>query len=304
MEFLIIFEQSILPIFFLIGLAFIYQKKYQPNIKAISDLTLTILAPIMVFDNLYRQSVQVDVLIKPFMFMALLMAALIGLSYLTALLLRLNTNERISLILGTSMINSGNFGIPLIIFTYGEGTLPYSVIYFVTFVFPILTLGILISSNQHSIKESVKDMLKMPLFHAFIAAMVFTTLKIPLPSFAEKSFGLLGQAAIPMMLFILGLQLANINLKKVNLKVLSSATIIRLILSPLIAAPILIFVGITELEGKTALLQTSSPTAILTLMLAIKFNRSPDILAGIIFATTALSGITLTLVIQISDIFL
>ena len=135
MEFLIIFRQSILPIFIIICAAFVYQRIVKPDIKQVSALALNVFAPLMVFDALYRHSVKPAVIFKPFIFMIILTAVMVALAYGASLLLKSSKNERISLILAASLINSGNFGLPLILFTYGEEAIAYSVIYFVAFVF-------------------------------------------------------------------------------------------------------------------------------------------------------------------------
>ena len=110
---------------------------------------------------------------------------------------------------------------------------------------------------------------------------------------------LLAQAAIPLLIFILGLQLANIRIRAGYIKIIVLALIIRLIISPVIAYFSLKLLGITGLEAKIDIVQTSTPSALLPLMYAIRFNRSPDLLALIILTTTLLSGISLTILIRL-----
>lgn len=74
---------------------------------------------------------------------------------------------------------------------------------------------------------------------------------------------------------------------------------IRLIISPLVAWGILILLGISDLEMKVAIVQTSTSAALLPLLYTIRFKRSPDLLATMIMITTILSGVTLTLIIRL-----
>lgn len=298
MEFLLIFHQSVLPIFLVVVLAVAYVRLAQPDIRQVADVALAVFAPIMVFHTLVHQDVRVETLGKPLLFMAALTACLLGLSYGVARALRLSPDDRVSLILGVSMINVGNFGLPLILFTYGEEAVAHSVVYFVAFTFPLTTLALAISSTESSARRVAADMVKMPIFHAVFLALLFTTARIPIPSFAEKGLGLLAQAAIPLLLFVLGLQLASIRLRAGHIKTLFAGVALRLGVSPLIASALLAWLQISGDEARVALLQTSAPTAILPLMYAIRFRRSPDLLAAIILATTVLSGVSLTLVIR------
>jgi predicted permease len=73
-----------------------------------------------VFHNLVGQQVQFHMLGKPFLFMFMLTGAMAAAAFLASHLLRLSPDDRVSLILSASMINIGNFGLPLVLFTYGE----------------------------------------------------------------------------------------------------------------------------------------------------------------------------------------
>ncbi|WP_303722637.1 AEC family transporter [Malonomonas rubra] len=298
MAFLIIFQKSVLPLFVIICVALVYQRFFKPDIKEITSLTLTVFAPVFVFDAIVKHNISFEALKLPFVFMLILTGVLLVMSYYVSRLLQLQSNDRISFILSCSMINIGNFGLPLIYFTYGEQAVSYSVVYFVAFNLSLSTIAIYVSSNASGFKPIMLDLLKMPLFHAFFLAMIVVQCAVQLPEFALKSFSLIGQATIPLLIFILGLQLATTRFQAKFLKIIAVAVIIRLLLSPAVTYPLLGVLGVSGLEQKIATLQTSAPSALLPLMYAIKFNRSPDLLASIILATTVLSSISLTGLIQ------
>ena len=298
MAFLIVFQQSVLPLFIIIGVALVYHRFFKPDIREITSLTLTVLAPVFVFDAIVRHNINLAALKTPFTFMVILTALLLLLAYFAGRLLQLQEDDRISFTLACSMINIGNFGLPLIYFTYGEQAVSYSVVYFVAFNFVLSTIAIYLSSNSSGFKKIMQDLIRMPLFHAFFLAMIVVQLSVPLPGFVLKSIGLIGQATIPLLIFILGLQLANSRFQSKFLKIIAAAVAIRLLISPAIQHPLLEMLNVSGLELKVATLQTSAPSALLPLMYAIKFNRSPDLLASIILATTVLSSISLTGLIQ------
>jgi hypothetical protein len=66
-----------------------------------------------------------------------------------------------------------------------------------------------------------------------------------------------------------------------------------------LADKVLTLFSFSTLEHNVALVQTSGPSALLPLMYAIKFNRSPELLAALILTTTVASGISLPLVISL-----
>ena len=301
MQYLLIFNQSILPIFIIALIAFVFKKVSRPDIKQIAGPALQVFVPILVFDSLTRFDFAISRLVQPFAFMVLLTAALIALAALAARLLRLEPGQRISFILAASMINIGNFGLPLIYFTFGQEAEAYSVIVFIIFNIPLSTVAIYLSSDKTRIREVLADISRIPIFHAFLAALVFCHFNWSLPEGLAKGVHLLAQGAIPLIIFILGLQLADISLKgrvREFMLAIAVAVCIRLLLSPVIAQALLSWLPLTQLEHKVALVQTSGPSALLPLMYAIRFNRSPDLLAAIILLTTLLSGLTLPAIIR------
>lgn len=299
MEFLLIFNKSILPLFLILIVAFVYYRLIQPNIKDVSNITLTVLAPIMVFHSMTKSELNPEFILKPLIFAFLLTIGLIASAYLFFYIFRMKSEQKIPLILSCSMMNTGNFGLPLIFFTFGMGAEAYSVIYFAAFSVPLSTIAIYISSDKTGFIDILKDIGKIPLFHSVIIALVFNFFGLSLPENLDKSISLLSQAAIPMMIFVLGLQLATIKFEFNFIKAISVATFIRLVISPVMAFFLLKILNIESMEKNVALLQTSGPAAVLPLMYAIRFNRSPHLLSAIIFSTTVISGITLTILIKL-----
>lgn len=304
MHYLIIFNNSVLPIFFIILLAYIYNWIYRPDLQPLANLALVLFTPVLVFDSITRHSVHFSDLALPFLFMILLTGCLIAVSLALAWLLRLDAGDRNSFILGCSMINVGYFGLPLIHFSFGEQAASLSTIYFVIFNIPLCTLAIYLSSDKSRFKDIVLDVFKIPIFHAFLLALLFSWQQIPVPGSIQKGLQLVSAGAIPLLIFILGLQLASISVTALKhnalrfTSIVSTAVVVRLLISPLAAACILFLLSVQGLERAVAVLQTSTPSAMLSLIYAIKFNKSPELLAAVILFTTLLSGVSLPFIFE------
>lgn len=302
MQFFLIFDQSLLPLLLIVAAAALYQHVVKPDIKQIASLALNIFAPLLVFDSLTRHQTTLPELGQPIGFMVLLTAGMMLLGWAAAMALRLGSQDRTSLVLACSMINIGNFGLPLIYFTFGQEAVAMSVIIFVVFNIPLTTVAIFVSSDKLQTKDMLTDVLKIPIFHAMVLALVFTGFGWQLPTGLAKGVHLMADGAIPLLIFVLGQQLASFSLNR-NWGVYAGAivlvVVIRLILSPLLADRLLALFSFSTLEYNVALVQTSGPSALLPLMYAIKFNRSPDLLAALIISTTVVSGISLPVVISL-----
>ncbi|PLX70794.1 MAG: hypothetical protein C0602_04630 [Denitrovibrio sp.] len=297
MGFLVLLNQSVLPIFIILAVAYIYFRVYQPDIKQLVNISLYTFSPAVVFNSLIKEGIGFSEIFKYLVLMVLVTAALMALGYIGAKLLRLSKTDVILFVMSVSMINIGNFGVPLIFFTYGQEGIYPSILTFISFNLPLVTIAIYLASGEPTIKGNVKDVLKIPIFHAAILALIIASFEIPVPEVIMKVTGFLGQAAFPFMIFILGLQLATIKLNPGLIKAALASVGIKLVAAPFVIAAILGFMSFEGLSYSVALIQLSGPSAILPLMYAIRFGRNADLLAAAILLSTALSAITLPIVI-------
>lgn len=299
MELLLIFTSSILPIFIIISVAFIYNRLLRPDIPQIANIVTMVFGPVFVFDSLMGNRLDLAMLQRPFIFMCLLTLLLMLISSFAARIINANEDEKISLILAGSMINVGNFGLPLIFFAYGEKGEFYSILNFAVFNLPLSTVAIYLSSKERQVKKIIMDVCKIPIFYTIVLALIFSHFSVHLPKTVNNCIELTGAVAIPLLIFVLGLQLSNIEFKVHFIRLLLPTILIRLIISPLIAWIILTFLAVSDLELKVAIVQTSAPAALLPLLYSIKFSRSPDLLAAMVMITTLFSGFTLTILIRL-----
>ncbi len=295
-----IFFNIIMPVFVIIFFGFIFQKLKNPDFKSISDFTLYFLTPCLIFKGLVNSKLNLSHFITDgIIFMVCLTASLWFISFIVEKLLKFDSLKSSAFSLSTIMMNTGNFGIPLILFAYGQDGFAYAVINLVLFTFPLGTLAVFIASKgKSSIKNSLFEILKVPLFHAIILATIFRHFNIALPDVILKPINLIGDAAIPALLMLLGMQLARTNLGS-DMKPVFIATFIRLLVSPIIAILLCNLLGITGLPYKVLVIQTSTPSAIIPLLYAVNYNSRPDIVASVIFFSTIFSAATLTILLAI-----
>src|SRR6185369_6054381 len=106
---------------------------------------------------------------------------------------------------------TGNYGLPLVSFAFGEQALSYAGIYFVTTTFLFYTLGVLIASLGHmNFKEAVFGLLKIPTLYAVLLAVVINAWQIQLPMPVNRTVELAAGGTIPLMLILLGVELTRV----------------------------------------------------------------------------------------------
>jgi len=290
-----VFVKIILPIFIIISLGMFFEKIKHPDFKTISDLTLYFFAPCLVFAGLLKAHEQIaSFFTKALAFMVALTLIFWGLSILCGHLLRFDPKRQSAFSLSTIMMNTGNYGLPLVLFAYGPEGLAYGVIVMVLFTFPLGTLAIYIASRgRDNPGKSFMEMFKIPLFYAVVLAALWRWLHLPMPGFIFKTIDMVGDAAIPGLLILLGMQLARTRLKG-DMKPILSSSFLRLIISPIVAFFLCFLLNIKGLPRNVLILQTSTPSAIIPLLYAVKYDTYPEMVAGNILMSTLLSAATLT----------
>jgi hypothetical protein len=115
--------------------------------------------------------------------------------------------------------------------------------------------------------------------------------QVPLP--LERTTTLLGDASIPAMLVLLGMQLCKAEWAGRQLPI-GLASGMRLLVSPILALLLAPFFGISGTARQAATLEAAMPAAVLNTVLATEYNAAPSLVTSIVFVTTILSPLTLT----------
>jgi len=295
----LVFINILLPIFLIIALGVVFEKVKGPDFKSVSDLTLFIMAPCLIFTGLLKGGAEVAGFLPGAVAFMLAMTLIFwGMAVICGRFLGLDSQSRSAFSLTTIMMNTGNYGLPLVLFAYGPEGLSYAVIVMVLFTFPLGTLAIYIASRgQDSPAKALIEMFKVPLFHAIVLAAIWRGFSLPLPEILFKAIDIVGQAAIPGLLILLGMQLARTRFKG-DLLAIASSSFLRLVISPLVAILLCYLFHIQGLPRNVLILQTSTPAAVIPLLYAVNYDTRPDMVAGTIFVSTIASALTLTFLLQ------
>jgi predicted permease len=100
------------------------------------------------------------------------------------------------------------------------------------------------------------------------------------------------------MLILLGVQLRAAPLRQAQGAIWNSVAL-RLLVSPLIAWLLCMLLGISGVERNVIILQAAMPTAVMTAVLATEFDTAPQLVASIIFFSTAASMVTLSVILAL-----
>lgn len=297
--FIDVFLQNILPIFIVAGMGFVIRRRLKIDVRSVSRVSFYVFSPALVFSSLVNTSLSGEELVDLALF-ALIFILSMGLITLGfSLLLRLPRAETTAMLLVVMFANIGNYGLTLNQLRYGQAGLERAIVIFVVSTMMVFTLGVFIASlGKSSWRQSLKKVLTLPSFFAVTLALIVYWMSISIPGPVLRGIELAGNAAIPTMLIVLGMQLANLrDLSRIRLAV--PASIIRLLIGPVVAVMLASIVGLQGLSRSTAIIEASMPTAVINTILATEFEVRPGLITSTVVLSTLLSAFTIPLVILI-----
>lgn len=294
-----VLTQNILPIFIVAGFGFLLQRYVGIEKRPLSTAVLYIFSPCLVFSSLVNSQLPGDELGRLALFTIINIGVMGVIGWVTAVVMRLERSQVVAILIVVMFVNGGNYGLTLNNLRYGEAGLSRAIVYYTTSTIVTYTFGLwLASMGQLSWREGGKRLLKLPPLYAAIAAIVVysTGLTVPVP--LMRGIEVAAAGAIPVLLLLLGVQLATLQETAV-FRLALPAVGVRLLLGPLVGLGVATLIGLDGLGRSTSIIEASTPTAVMTIVLATEFDLQPDLVTTVVILTTLLSPITMATVITL-----
>lgn len=293
-----LFFSVVLPIVSIFALGFILQRFRGLDVRSVSTVAIYIFLPALAFNSLYNAEFNKSFVIIIIFALTLLFFMIVSNKILAKIFNWPQSVESAS-ILTTAFMNGGNYGVPVIIFVLPESAVAYGVFFMVLQQVLMNSFGVYYASRSRSgALKAIKTVFKMPATYAVIIAFLCQGLTVDVPESILSVTAMLGAAAIPIMMVNLGMQLASIMSLKFNWQVISSATLIRMVLSPLIAFGFVSLFSVDPMIASVIIIVASMPSAATTTLLALEFDTEPDLVSSITLVTTVLSVFSLTVLLN------
>ena len=263
--------------------------------RTIGRVLFYLATPALVFRSLYTMTVD---------WRALQHMVLVGVGVLviTALLGWLSTAgapraERSGLTLASAVGNTGNMGIPICLFAFGEVGAALAAVYYAITSFLTNTAGVVVASaGRLPLRAALLRGLQAPMLYAATLGLLLNRSGIEAPQNLYRAIDLLAGASIPMMLVLLGAQLYSTRIRRGHF-IIWRSMMVRLVASPLVALALCWLLSIGGIERQVLVLQAAMPTAVITTVLATEFDAAPTLVAAAVMFSTLASMVTLALVI-------
>ncbi len=287
----------VLPVFVIIGAGFILARAVSLDAQTLSRVSLYVLAPALAFSKMSQTTIGTTGVAQIVVFTVAGTLIVLLLAWGVARLLRLGRSLESAFMLSCSFVNHGNYGLPLVLFAFGQEGLERALIYFVTAAFLTNTLAVFIASRGRAqATTALLNIFRIPMIYAIAAAFVVRAANFTLPQIIFRPVEMAGNASIPVMLLLLGVQLARTSLGK-QVRLIGVAVPVRLIGGAVVGLTLAALMGLTGVTRQACIVEHSTPTAVMTSILATEFGTEPELVTGVIFASTIASMATMTLLV-------
>ncbi|MEM7129449.1 MAG: AEC family transporter [Chloroflexota bacterium] len=292
-----IFYNVIAPVALITCLAYIVGRLFQVDTRPLSKVIIYLATPALIFSSLSKSTLRADDLgeLASVGILSTVLMALIG--WMVSRFLNLDKRSTSAFVLGTSVANAGNFGLPLTTFAFGEDGLSRGIVLFIIFNILYNTVGIFIAaSGSASPRHAMMNILRVPNPYVAAVALMVNLGEYAVPIPIERGLDLLGQASLPLMIVILGLRLANTQITGQLLHV-GIAAGIRILIAPIIAILLTTILAVETPNANVLILISSMPTAVLTIVYAEEFGSDADFLSSVVLVSTLGSFLSLSVLL-------
>ncbi len=277
----------IVPVFICAGIGYAlahFKKQYDSG--RVGFLVMVVGTPSLIFSTL----TQIE---YPASGVGLISLAALGLLILSAaggfVILKMSGLSRRGYLPSIIHPNSGNVGLPLALFAFGEEGLVMGVAFFVVISISQFTLTPVLVSGKFSLRQLAST----SLIYAVAASLVFMFTDLEVPKWLLNTTRLLGSLTIPLLLITLGISLAELRIGDLKNSLLVS--MVRLCLGFAIGVVLAEVLGLEGTAKGVVIMQSAMPVAVFNYLFAQQYNIEPEGVAGTVVTSTLLTFLSLPL---------
>ncbi len=274
------------PLFIIAAVGYFYGSRVRPEMRITNQLIMDIFMPALIFHVMIQDDFS-PLQYTNLMFAGMLLMLLSGVvAFFVSKVLGFSWRAFIP---SAMFSNWANLGLPLYVFALGDQALGAGVMLVVVGNLLCFTIGTYIYSGR----LSGFDVLKTPIIVAVMLGGAINAAGLSLPRAIDLPIEMLGQVAIPLMLFSLGVRLTRVtwNDSKAGMVMAAFCPIVGVLLAVILCQ----LVSLSPLHQSILILFGALPPAVINFMLAEQYNRDPEAVASMVLIGNIASVVSLPL---------
>jgi hypothetical protein len=294
-----VFLDVVAPVFAIVALGWVLGPRLGLDARTLSRVAYHVFVPAFTFDVISRSDVPLASAGRMAGFAVLTHLAFGAIAFAVARLLGRSREVTAAWVMLSVFGNVGNFGLALVTFRLGPAALAPATIYFVVILLTsfVVCVGVAAWTRGGGL-AAIGSVFRTPALVVAVPAALVSAWHVPLPLLVTRTVGLLGGAMIPIMLFVLGVQLAQTRGLRPDADVVVVSAL-RLVGAPAVAWALAAPFGLSGLERASGILQTGIPAAVLVAIIATEHDIVPGFVTAAVLFSTLASLPTLTVLLTL-----
>ena len=288
-----ILTSDILPIFVIAGAGFLLSRYAGADVRTLARSVFYSLLPCFAFRLLLTSSASGPDVTRLMALAVLIMLAMGVVGYAAGKGIGLEKKPLRAFMMVVMFSNGGNYGLPVVRFAFGQEALTYATIFFLTGSVMTYVIGAFFGGSHRSrIAGALEKVWKMPSLYGIALALLVRGTGTPVPEAIMRPVNLLADAALPVMILVLGMQLERaVWPSRPGIVILAVG--LSLVVAPIVALLLAQLFGVTGPARQVAVILSSMPVAVVTTILALEFELAPEFVTSAVFISTVASPLTL-----------
>lgn len=277
--------QIVAPVFVLAGIGWGWVRLgHFYDVEFVTRLAMSLAMPCLIFTALMRTEIDPSSLRDAAL---ATVAAYVAVAAVVAGLLHVAGLSQRTFFSPMTFGNTGNLGLPLALFAFGDTGLDYAVVVFAIMTVLYFSLGLWVVSGS----ANPARILREPMLWATLLGGLFLVTGWSLPEWSTNTLELVGQIAIPMMLITLGVAISRLRPGGVGRAIWLS--VVKLALCVAVSLGAARWFALEPLATGVLVLQVSTPVAVTAFMLAEKYGADSEEVAGMVVVSTLISVVAI-----------
>ncbi|MBT6300302.1 MAG: AEC family transporter [Rhodobacteraceae bacterium] len=283
--------EIVTPVFLLAAIGYIWVKLgFEYRVQFVTQIAMTLAVPFLIFVSLMQTEITPQMLADISMATVMAYLAVGGAGF--AILKAFGLSQR-TFLPSLLFSNTGNVGMPLAFFAFGQTGLGYAIVVFAIMAIISFTFGVWLVVGG----GSPGKLLKEPLIPATLLSGFFMVQGWQTPVFLTNSLTLIGQMAIPLMLITLGVAVARLRPGRLTQAI--ALAFVKLIICSAAAWAAGWYFDLEPIAFAILVLQLTTPVAVTSYLLAEKYGADAQSVAGLVVVSSLMSVLSLPILITI-----
>ena len=261
------------PLFAITALGYFVGRRVKPDLSHANKLNMDVFVPALVFGALVSKDFRLGEYL-PLLFATVVIV--VGSGVVGWLVARSAGIATKTLVPPMMFNNCGNLGLPLAVLAFGESALAPAVVMFVVSNVIHFSYGAWLLDHQ----TKLTTVWRSPSILATVAGLAVGFLGIEVWPPLLMSIEMVGDISIPLMLFALGVRLADSRISAVGFGVFGA--VLRPVVGMALAWGLLQVLELPPREQALVLVFGALPPAVLNYMFAERYDQEPDKVASMV----------------------